>query len=116
MCTLKLTSAAHTADLQPHTYLVCPPLLEHRPAFDWAPIAQVTPVPEPAGSGSLTVTPFAVPVPALLTVTGTATGSPAPPDAASAVLVITFFFLMMRRPPRSALFPSPPLSGSAVLS
>src|SRR5215470_4738865 len=63
-------------------------LTEHRPAFDWVSIDQVTPDPDPAGSGSLTVTPVACPAPVLVTATVNPILSPAFTDAASAVLVI----------------------------
>src|SRR2546428_457159 len=62
------------------------PAIEHSPGLDWLATTQVTPLPDPAGRLSLTVTPLAV------------------------------FFLMMRRPPRSPLFPYASLfRSSAVL-
>src|SRR5215469_10302299 len=87
MCTEKLPPAARLVGPQ---LSVCgaEPEIEHRPAFDWVSIDQVTPDPDPAGSGSLTATPVAVPAPAFLTVTVYPIGSPAFTDVLSAVLVI----------------------------
>src|SRR5690349_64340 len=88
MCTVKLAPPATLVGPHFRTCDGLVPEVEHRPAFDWVSIDQVTPVPDPAGSGSLTVTPVGVPVPALLTLTVNPIGSPAFTDAASAVLRI----------------------------
>src|ERR1039458_631590 len=84
-------SEEHTSELQPLRHLACRLLLETTRTYSWH-------LPQCAPAGSAQSLPPRHP-------NQTGETSPSPSAPAGAPSQSGFFFLMIRRPPRSALFP-----------
>src|SRR3954449_7586789 len=94
-CKTCARSEEHTSELQSHSPLVCRLLLEKKKTSNNLNTQRHETAPDPSKPPPRRPSPLTVPCTEPL--------QPAPPSARHPCLF--FFFLMIRRPPRSTLFP-----------